>query len=84
MASVVTIQRIERGIVLIRGHRVLLDVDLAALYGVATKSLNLAVRRNSARFPADFMFRLTADEWEGLRFQIATSNPRPLPQLVGT
>ena len=51
-----TIQRIERGIVLIRGHRVLLDVDLAALYGVATKSLNLAVRRNGDGFPLTSCF----------------------------
>jgi hypothetical protein len=73
MASMIPMERIERGIVVIRGHRVLLDADLAAMYGVATKSLNLAVRRNAGRFPADFMFRLTAAEWKALRFQLATS-----------
>ncbi|MCA9246508.1 MAG: ORF6N domain-containing protein [Planctomycetales bacterium] len=59
---------------LIRGQRVLLDDDLAKLYGVETKRLNEAVRRNRERFPDDFAFRLTAQEWEFLRSQIATSN----------
>ena len=53
----------------------MLDADLATLYGVPTKSLNLAVRRNPARFPADCMFQLTADEASGLRFQSETSKP---------
>jgi hypothetical protein len=57
----------------IRGERVLLDADLASLYGVATKVLNQAVKRNLERFPVDFMFQLSADEWEGLRSQIVTS-----------
>lgn len=64
---------IERCIYLIRGQKVMLDEDLAELYGVPTKSLNLAVRRNPTRFPADFMFRLTKEEAEDLRFQIETS-----------
>jgi len=64
---------IERQILLLRGHKVLLDADLAALYGVTTKRLNEQVRRNPSRFPDDFMFRLTADEAEVLRSQIATS-----------
>jgi len=64
----------EDRIRLVRGHRVILDADLAALYGVRTKELNKAVRRNRGRFPADFMFRLTRKEFEGLRFQIGTSN----------
>jgi hypothetical protein len=59
----------------IRGLRVMLDSDLAALYAVPTKSLNLAVRRNSSRFPPDFMFRLTREESSRLRFQTETSNP---------
>ena len=58
----------------VRGERVLMDRDLADLYGVETKVLNQAVRRHSDRFPADFMFRLTAEEAENLRYQIGTSN----------
>ena len=68
--------RIENRIALIRGHRVLLDVDLAALYGVETRSLNQAVKRNFERFPADFMFRLSAPELEIWRSQLVMSNPR--------
>ena len=64
----------ERRIYLIRAEKVMLDFDLAALYGVPTKSLNLAVKRNAARFPNDFMFQLTRAEAEGLRLQIGTSN----------
>lgn len=60
-------------IVVIRGQRVLLDSDLAALYEVETKRFNEQIKRNPTRFPADFMFRLTEDEFEGLRSQIATS-----------
>lgn len=56
---------------LIRGHRVLLDTDLAALYGVPTYRFNEAVKRNAARFPADFAFRLTVEEHESLRSQFA-------------
>jgi hypothetical protein len=66
---------IERRIQLIRGQKVMLDSDLAALYDVPTKSLNLAVRRNQTRFPADFMFQLTAEEAERLRLQSETSKP---------
>lgn len=53
----------------------MLDSDLAALYQVLTKNLNLAVRRNFGRFPEDFMFQLTAGETDSLRLQIATSKP---------
>jgi ORF6N domain len=69
-------ERIERAILLIRGHKVMLDADLADLYGVETKALNQAVRRNRERFPADFMFQLTREESELLRRQIGTSNLR--------
>jgi hypothetical protein len=55
-------ERIEKVILLIRGHKVMVDTDLANLYGVSTKRLNEQVRRNLARFPADFMFQLTAQE----------------------
>jgi hypothetical protein len=71
--SIVPAERIAECILHIRGHKVLLDEDLAELYGVPTKSLNLAVRRNARRFPPDFMFRLTRQEHERLRFQIETS-----------
>lgn len=67
-------ERIERQIYLIRGQKVMLDADLAELYQVPTKALNLAVRRNPSRFPADFMFQLTKEEQEALRFQTETSN----------
>ena len=56
----------------VRGRRVLLDSDLAELYGVPTKRLNEAVRRNPARFPPDFVFLLSQEDWEALRSQIAT------------
>ncbi|MDX2081108.1 MAG: ORF6N domain-containing protein [Terrimicrobiaceae bacterium] len=58
----------------IRGQKVLLDSDLAEIYGVTTKRLNEQVKRNTERFPEDFMFQLTADEWENLKSQIATSS----------
>jgi len=69
-------ERIERAILLIRGQKVMLDRDLAALYGVETKTLNRAVRRHSRRFPPDFMFQLTAEEFTRLRYQIGTSKGR--------
>jgi hypothetical protein len=63
---------VERRILLARGQKVLLDSDLASLYGVTTKRLNEQVKRNIERFPEDFMFQLTADEHDALRSQIAT------------
>jgi ORF6N domain-containing protein len=65
---------ITRAILVLRGHRVLLDTELAALYGITTKRFNEQVRRNAKRFPADFMFQLNALEAQALRSQIATSN----------
>ena len=65
---------VERKIYLIRGHKVMLDADLAALYQVPTKRLNEAVRRNLDRFPEDFMFQLTDEEAISLRSQFATTN----------
>jgi hypothetical protein len=65
---------IQERIFLIRGEKVMLDSHLAELYDVPTKSLNLAVRRNLDRFPQDFMFKLTQQEADALRFQIETSN----------
>ena len=67
------IKGIQNGIYEIRGERVMLDRDLAALYETETKALNLAVKRNIKRFPKDFMFQLTKEEYEDLRFQIETS-----------
>ncbi len=66
------IQSIQNRIYEIRGEKVMLDRDLAALYETETKVLNLAVKRNSKRFPKDFMFQLSKDEFEALRFQIET------------
>jgi len=59
---------------LIRGEKIMLDTDLAMLYGVETGALNRAVKRNAERFPSDFMFQLGADEWENLRCQIGISS----------
>lgn len=70
----VSVQLIERRIYLIRGHKVMLDFDLAELYGVPTKRLNQQVNRNKKRFPEDFMFRLTKDEAEFLRSHFAISD----------
>lgn len=66
--------RIERSIRLIRGDKVILDEDLAGLYGVEVKRLNEQVRRNISRFPADFMFQLTNQEFKDLKSQFATSS----------
>jgi len=71
--QIVPVKRIESLILVIRGQRVMLDADLAALYGVPTKVLNQAVRRNTDRFPEDFMFQLTDEEFENLRSQFVTS-----------
>ena len=69
----VSVDHITHSILLARGHKVLLDSHLAALYGVTTARLNQQVRRNHERFPADFMFQLTTDEYAALMLQIATS-----------
>jgi len=66
-------EQIASAIIVVRGHRVLLDEDLANLYAVETKVLNQAVRRNKARFPSDFMFQLTLVEAANLKSQIVTS-----------
>ncbi|HUJ09885.1 MAG TPA: ORF6N domain-containing protein [Verrucomicrobiae bacterium] len=74
--SSVSIANLDRLILEIRGHKVMLDADLAAVYGVTTKRLNEAVKRNSERFPSDFVFQLTAEEIAALRSQIVTSMNR--------
>ena len=75
LTAPVRVEGIIRAILVLRGHRVLLDEMLAELYGVETKVLIQAVKRNRARFPPDFMFQLTASEWDGLRSQFVTSKP---------
>ena len=67
-------ERIERAILLIRGQKVMLDRDLAELYGVATGVLNQAVKRNLKRFPEDFMFQLSRKEFDSLKSQIVISS----------
>ncbi len=74
MNSLVPVEIIEKKIFLIRGLKVILDTDLAELYGVETKYLIKAVKRNLLRFPDDFMFQLNKEESENLRFHLGTSS----------
>jgi hypothetical protein len=71
--EIIAVRRVAQAIRFLRGEKVLLDSDLAALYGVATKALNQAVKRNAARFPPDFMFQLTVEESQDLIFQSGIS-----------
>jgi hypothetical protein len=75
-APLIPPQRIETAILLIRGEKVMLDADLSGLYGVPTKALVQAVKRNRRRFPKDFMFQLSTDEFAALRSQSVTSKGR--------
>ena len=75
--ALVPAELIAERIFIVRGQKVILDSDLAALYEVPTKRFNEAVKRNLAKFPADFMFALTAAEWTALRSQIATLDTGP-------
>jgi hypothetical protein len=68
--GVVPVEQISQSILVFRGHKVLLDEDLASLYGVTTSALVQAIKRNIDRFPEDFMFQLTAAEWAVLRSRI--------------
>ena len=70
--AVMPVEHIAQSILVIRGQKVIIDADLAMLYGVPTKRFNEQVRRNLARFPADFMFQLTEEEWVALRSHFAT------------
>ncbi len=72
--EIIPIERIARAILLLRGEKVMLDSDLAVLYGVATGQLNRAAKRNRSRFPSDFMFELTAEEVANLKCQIGISS----------
>lgn len=67
MEGSIPIQVIENKILLIRGEKVMLDADIADLYGVATKRLNEQIRRNSDKFPEDFAFQLTLEEWQEIK-----------------
>jgi phage regulator Rha-like protein len=78
------IQSIQNRIYEIRGERVMIDKDLAALYETETKALNLAVKRNIKRFPKDFMFQLSKEEFEDLRFQFETSEKDDQPLRLQT
>jgi hypothetical protein len=83
MEPLIPLEHIERRILLLRGHKVILDADLADLYGVATRDLNKAVTRNLDRFPDDFMIQLTQSEFKNLKFQFGTSSwggTRKLPR----
>jgi hypothetical protein len=72
--SLILVEQIEPRILVIRGQRVILDADLAELYGTATKALNQAVKRNAGRFPVDFAFQLTTEEAQSMRSQIVTAS----------
>jgi hypothetical protein len=74
MRPIISAEIIEHKIYIVRGQKVMLDSDLAELYGVTTKRLNEQVRRNADRFPNDFMFQLSSDEFESLRSHFATSS----------
>ena len=74
MRKLIRATSIENAILLIRGKKVMLDADLARLYGVQTKILIKAVKRNIERFPKDFMFQLSKAEYGNLRFQFGTSS----------
>ncbi len=81
--SLIPVERIEGAILVLRGHKVILDKDLAALYGVTTGNLNKAVNRNIERFPDDFMLQLTEEEFSDLMFHFGTSRwggTRKLPR----
>ena len=83
MSAVFPSERIEQTILLLRGRKIILDRDLAAMYGVSTRDLNKAVSRNLERFPDDFMLQLTRPEFNDLKFQFGTSSwggTRKLPR----
>ena len=72
-SNIIPVERIEHAIIVIRGKKVMLDGNLADIYGIETKGLIRAVKRNLERFPEDFMFQLTKEEFESLRYQFGTS-----------
>ena len=80
--SIIPRETIRRKIYLIRGEKVIFDRDLAELYGVETRALNQAVRRNEKRFPTDFMFQLNKDEFKALRYYFSVSEKNLKSQIV--
>jgi phage regulator Rha-like protein len=82
--AIIPVERIENVIHIIRGQKVILDQDLAVLYGVETKQLNRSVKRNKERFPEDFAFQLTKEELNSLRCQFGTSNENILKSQFAT
>ena len=80
--SILPDETVINKIYLIRGHKVMLDNDLAELYKVETRVLNQAVNRNKDRFPPDFMFRLSENEWNNLKSQIASSENRIINRAI--
>ena len=83
-SSLLPLELVTHRVKVLRGQRVIVDADLAALYGVETKRFNEAVKRNAEKFPADFMFQLTAEEFAALRSQIATSKRQTPHRSVKT
>lgn len=81
MAIILKPENVAQLVFLIRGEKVMLDADLATLYGVSTKALNQAVRRNRNRFPTDFVFQLTKAEYDSMRSQIVTASRRNISAL---
>ncbi|MDQ2824180.1 MAG: ORF6N domain-containing protein, partial [Verrucomicrobiota bacterium] len=80
--QIIRIERITQSIYLLRGQKVMLDSDLATLYGVSTGALNRAVKRNKERFPIDFMFQLGAQDARSLKCQIGISNENARSRLI--
>jgi hypothetical protein len=76
-SDIIPVEVVQQRILILRGQRVIIDAELARLYGVTTKRLNEAVKRNIERFPEDFIFQLTWEEAEVLRSQFATLNAVP-------
>lgn len=84
MAIILKPENVAHLVFFIRGEKVMLDSDLAMLYGVEGRALNQAVARNRKRFPTDFMFRLSKEEYESIRLQFATASGRKLPDSSQT
>ena len=80
-ANIIPLERVASSIYVIRGEKVMFDSDLAQLYGIETKALNRAVKRNIERFPEHFMFQLTPEEFENLKCQIGTSSDKEAANL---
>jgi hypothetical protein len=81
--ALAAVKHIDSRILFLRGQKIILDSDLAALYGVEVKHLNQQIKRNRKRFPSDFLFRVSAREFEILRSQIVTSSDQQMAQGPG-